>query len=255
MDGLAVTYTGFMSNQIKPSDPVFTYCSSSLKNSPLDIDFAALQDGFANYIDPSTYYDPSNTPPPPLDCIGSLTTNFKSPYNEKDIAGINGNYILSPCMYQPIAIGSSICESQPLSSTATNTPPTNPSKMKCDSGGDCSNGYQYSDGTPVTTQGKIFYTDIYYTQNKPDGSPSCRIIYFQACHTDGNEDDGMLILNPPCYGPNPDPGNIFGLQPGGYGYSMPNVPITDTQRLIDLYAPSWLGLPPTWTGARIVRSN
>jgi len=236
MEGLGTTFIAFKTNQIKPNDPVFTYCSYNFQQNSM------LNDGFAYN------YDPSN---PPLDCVGSLTTNFKSPYNNKDVGGINGNYILSPCM--PI-FGSSVCgidPPQPLASYA-NTPSPNPSGITCPSG-DCSVGFQYSDGTPVTTQGKIFYTDINYTPSKPDGSPGCRIIYFQACHTDGNEDDGMLILNPPCYGPNPDPSNAWGPRPdGSWGYSLPNVQVTNTETIVqNTISDNSL---PMWTGAKIVKS-
>lgn len=240
MEGLGTTFVAFKTNLIKPNDLVFTYCSSNFSSNFQPN--SQLNDGFAYN------YDPDN---PPLDCVGSLTTNFKSPYNKRDLGGINGNYILSPCM--PI-FGSSVCgdpqqplAQQPLASYA-NLPSPNPSGMTCPSG-DCSVGFQYSDGTPVTTQGKIFYTDINYTPSKPNGSPGCRIIYFQACHTDGNEDDGMLILNPPCYGQNPDPSNAWGQRPdGSYGFSMPNVEITNTETIAQEY------YLPMWAGARIVKT-
>jgi len=178
MNALGTTYIGLSTNQIQPNELTYQNCFATLITS------ATLNDSI------SGGYNPGGAPPP-QDCAGYLTTNFKSPYNPKDVGGIGGDYVISPCTGNISSMCSldsgPLYNSSGISSFVSWPDMPNPAHLKDDGSGN----YQYSDGTNVMYPGKILYYDqSLYGQ--------CRFIYFQACHSDGSEDDGILMLTPSC---------------------------------------------------------
>jgi len=243
MNGLAVTYTGFMSNQIKPTDPLYQNCYNTLYSQDPNVNNYGL---ISTLSTPWLQGSPGNQ-----DCAGYLTSNFKSPYDKRDVGGINGSYVVSPCLYGP-ACGDSTYVNSGGESMSADLSVNNPANLSFDDGSTGkfldSNGipastYIYSDNTAVTTKGKIVYADSGLESQSQYG---CRIILFAACHTDNTEDDGMLIINPPCDDKN------------GNTWAAHNPPTPE-----DYFLTPWQG--PLgyiigqgnfqWTGAKIVKNQ
>jgi len=159
------------------------------------------------------------------DCMGYLSNSFKSPYNNKDKGGINGTYVVTPCVYDS---GQLCSDLQQISNSFVGPVPENLNLS--------SDGYfLYSDNTPVNTLGKIVYYD---TGPNPGG---CRVIYLAACHSDGtSEDDGMLIINPPCTDPD-----------GDWSSHNPPLPEEIVSHVRDYNA---IEATLRWTGAKIIKT-